>query len=185
MGQDKALLPFRNATLAQHVAQQVSNAAQSVFLVGDPIIYGHLGFETIPDAAPDRGPLSGMEAALGSQHAAEWNLIVACDMPRLQTALFEHLIHLASQAPPQIDCLVPRTNGRLQPLCALYRRRCAQPITRALGQGTRRVVDMVAMLHSSIWDGADAQQFANVNTRPEWNAFLADSADDRRISSLP
>lgn len=185
MGQDKALLPYRNATLAQHVAQQASQATRSIFLVGDSAIYGHLGFKTIPDAAPDRGPLSGIEAALSSQYAAEWNLIIACDMPRLQTGLFKQLIHLASQVSPETDCLVPRTNGRLQPLCALYRRRCAQPITSALGQGIRRVVDMVAMLHSSIWDGADAQQFGNVNTRPEWNAFLADSDDDRRISPLP
>lgn len=173
MGESKAFLPYRGRALAQHIAELLVGVAHPVLLIGDPETYGLLGYETVPDAAPDRGPLSGIEAALGSAHAREWNLILACDMPLVRP---DFLIQLSTQATlvaPEIDCVVPETNGKLQPLCAIYRRRCGPAATAALATGTRRVVDYVTMLQARIWPVQDWHQFRNVNTRPEWNKLLS------------
>ena len=176
MGRAKALLPWGGGlTLAQHVAFELAEAVGSVCLVGDPEAYGALGWPVVPDRVFGRGPLSGIEAALSSEGAAEWNLIVACDMPRADRRLFQQLADKAILEAHHIDCLVPREpQGKLQPLCAMYRLRCRHRISEALAQGTRRVVDAVAMLQASFWDVGERKAFQNVNTPPEWNDYLND-----------
>ena len=176
MGQAKALLPWGGGLkLAQRVALELAEAAGYVCLVGDPEAYGTLGWPVVPDHVSGRGPLSGIEAALASEWAAEWNLIVACDMPHVDRHLFQQLAEKVILVPLNIDCVVPREpQGKLQPLCAMYRRRCRQRISEALAQGTRRVVDAVAMLQASFWDVDDRKAFQNVNTPPEWNQYLND-----------
>ena len=80
--------------------------------------------------------LSGIEAALLSEYASDWNLIIACDMPRISAELFRNL---AAQASNGADCIVPKaTSGKLQPLCALYKKSCGPPVTQALTGGTQQ-----------------------------------------------
>ncbi len=172
MGCDKALLECDGTPLASRVADQLKQVLEQVTLVGSSALHGHLGFPVIPDHAVGRGPLSGIEAALESEFAREWNLIVACDMPSLHAGLFEELRQKALQASPQTDCIVPMTDGKLQPLCAVYRHRCGAVVSGALQGGTRRVVDLVQMLQAEVWHAENAQLFQNVNTRPEWLQFL-------------
>ncbi len=188
MGESKALLPYRGGTLAQHMAELLFDLAHPISFVGDPAIYGHLGYATIADAAPDRGPLSGIESALLSDTAAEWNFILACDIPDIEPAFLRQLGEQTVQAPQKIDCIVPQTTWfrpaapkdaparTLQPLCAVYRRRCGLVATAALAKGTRRVVDFVAMLQADICPVQESLQFRNVNTRPEWDSFLASTS---------
>lgn len=200
MGTNKALLDYHGVPLALYIAEKLKEVTENVSLVGDPVLYGHLGLPVVRDREVGRGPLSGIEAALNSDTAEEWNLIAACDMPSLNAGLFIALQRKAAAAGSEIDCIVPVTGsvtglatsqasgGKLQPLCAAYRRRCGTVVTMALENGTRRVVDVLAMLQAEVWPAEDAQLFQNVNTRPEWIQFLRGSQavqpHDRRISTL-
>ena len=175
MGRDKALLPYSGRTLAQHVAEQVQKVANPVCFVGNAAVYGHFGLPVIPDAVANRGPLSGIEAALLSPFASEWNVIVACDLPRIDAQFLQALANAAFETDAQVDCVVPQTaSGKLEPLYALYRKRCGLVAQQALAHGTRRVVDVVGMLQAEFWPVHDAISFQNVNTEPEWDQFLND-----------
>ncbi|MDQ6676413.1 MAG: molybdenum cofactor guanylyltransferase [Acidobacteriota bacterium] len=181
MGENKALLNYSGCALAQHVAVQVAQAAGSVCLAGNPEIYGALGYSVIADRMVGAGPLGGVEAVLHSGAAREWNLIVACDMPALDSASLAQLCRAVETLRGDTDCLVPQiASGQLQPLCALYRKRCANAATSALRSGLRRMLDWIALLHAEFWPVSAAGQFQNVNTPPDWAQFL----NDRRISPL-
>src|SRR5512142_2916527 len=94
MGQDKALLPWKGSTLIESVAREVFNAAGSVTLIGSPERYGSLGFPVISDKIQGCGPLGGLHAAL-SVTTAEWNILVACDMPAVTSELLKELLAAA------------------------------------------------------------------------------------------
>ena len=67
-----------------------------------------LGYRVIPDLIPDAGPLGGVYTAL-SQSPADWNLMVACDMPEVTVDLLEDLFAAAEGS--HADCVVPATIG--------------------------------------------------------------------------
>jgi molybdopterin-guanine dinucleotide biosynthesis protein A len=166
MGTDKALINHpAGVPLALHVAEQVARVCATVSLVGDPARYGGLGLSVVPDDFADIGPLAGIEAALRATTAA-WNLIVACDMPALEWAIFESLFEAGG------DCALPQyADGRVEPLCAVYHRRCGPTIRAAIGNGVRRVTDGVRSLDRRYVRVLNGASFANLNTPEELQRY--------------
>ncbi len=172
MGADKALLPFRGSTLCEYVAHRVLEAAGSVTLVGSPGRYGSLGFPVLDDRLSGRGPLGGIETALGAT-GAEWNLMVACDMPGVTTPMLGALLEAAEEE-ASCDCLLPLgVDGRVEPLCAVYRRDCLPALRRALETGVHRITDAVSTLRVAYRPAPPAAFLRNLNTPEEWRSFLA------------
>ena len=166
MGSDKALLPYRGTTLAAYVAGQVERAAGSVALVGDPWRYSHLGYPVVRDLTPGAGPLAGICSALRSS-PAEWNLVVACDMPGVTAAFLLGLLEAAAWS--GAGCLAPAgPSGRPEPLCAVYHARCLAPITAALARGVRKVMDGLAATDLRLHPVPEEDLLANCNTPEEW-----------------
>jgi molybdopterin-guanine dinucleotide biosynthesis protein A len=169
MGRDKAVLPHRDATLVERVAREVLAAAGSVTLVGPAERYQALGYSVISDRLAGCGPLAGIEAALRATRA-DWNLVVACDMPAVTAAFLNSLWEAAEHS--GADCLLPVSGpGRPEPLCAVYHRRCLPRIAKALDEGTRKITDALAGLHVVFWPAGNAACFDNVNTPEDWEAY--------------
>lgn len=119
------------------------------------------------DDVTDAGPIAGM--AEGLQVAeSEYALVLACDLPFVESALAEVLFELASVR----DGAVPRLDGRLQPTCAVYR---VEPTLAACRQlledGERRTMALVDRLsvrtveEGALPEDAGPGSFLNVNTR--------------------
>jgi molybdopterin-guanine dinucleotide biosynthesis protein A len=155
-------------------AEAVCEAAGNVTIVGTPEIYRHLPYPAIPDlragAIPGVGPLGGIESAL-AHTSADWNLIVACDMPAI-TAVTLQLILAAAAAHPEAGCVIPESRqGFLEPLCAAYHRRLLPALSAALDAGTRKVTsglpeDAIHRLRMT-----SDPIFQNINTPEEWGAL--------------
>ncbi len=166
MGQDKARLPFHGKTLVEHIAEAVAEAAGSVTLVGAPERYESLHIPRIADTRAGSGPLAGIHTALSASRA-DWNLIVACDMPGITGAFLQSLMAAAESS--GADCLIPTgPTGRLEPLCAAYHLRCLAPIGAALDRGVRKVTEGLAGLRIAEWNVVESRWFSNVNTPEEW-----------------
>lgn len=169
MGQNKALLRLNDRTLLQAVAQSVAEACGGATIIGSPDLYGGLGFETVPDLQPGNGPLGGIEAALALERA-DWNVVVACDMPNLTADLLGRLVAAAQDT--AADCVVAVSpDGRREPLCAVYRRSCLPAVRRALGLGVRRISGVLEELQVVHYQLENEKEVVNLNTPQDWLTF--------------
>jgi molybdopterin-guanine dinucleotide biosynthesis protein A len=186
MGRDKALLEFQGSTLVARIAECVRGVTGNVTLIGPPDRYRDLGYTVIADRATGYGPLGGVYTALVSTRA-EWNLIVACDMPLVTPEFLEALFRDAESGPSTADCVIPELTvepeldqqeldregrlRRLDPLCAVYQRRCATAARRAIDRKVLKMHDFVSTLRLRKHPVADPAPLSNVNTPTEWSSL--------------
>jgi molybdopterin-guanine dinucleotide biosynthesis protein A len=147
MGRDKGLLELGGVPLILHTARLLEPLVSDVTIVGSPSRYATLGLCAIDDDAypqgPDRtgcGPLGGIATALAAT-LSPWNLIVACDLPYLSAEWTDWLLSRALRS--RGEAVVPRTEGGIEPLAAVYRSQCRAPLAAALARGTRKVSDAI------------------------------------------
>ncbi|HSF41552.1 MAG TPA: NTP transferase domain-containing protein [Thermoanaerobaculia bacterium] len=112
MGRDKAGIVLHGETLAGRAAARLAAVCPEV-AVADAGRGSLPGRPSLPDG-PGEGPAAGI---LGAARAFPGRplLVLACDLPGVPVALLAELA--ASQG---FDGAVPRWNGRVEPLCALY-----------------------------------------------------------------
>lgn len=142
MGGAKALLEFEGTPLASRIAEHVRSAAGSATLVGDPQFYGALRWPVIADQIAGRGPISGLHAAL-TYTVADWNLIVACDLPFVTADFLSFLIERAAGTQAVVPVAV---NGSFEPLVAVYHRECLAAVDQSLQSRQYSLQKLVAGL---------------------------------------
>jgi molybdenum cofactor guanylyltransferase len=166
MGRDKALLPYADTVLVRQVAGIVKQATDLVTLIGPPEDYAELGYPVIPDLRPGLGPLAGIEAALANTRT-EWNLVVACDMPRITQELLTAAIRRTVDT--RADCIVPLSaGGRQEPLCAMWRQGCLGAVRESLNQSRNAIKDLLKGLDVEFWQPSGDGWSENLNTPEDW-----------------
>lgn len=122
-GSDKAAFEIDGVACATRVARQLAAIVEDVMLVGGTPPADAPG-RRVPDGPGDRCAMRGWLAALEAARAPQL-LVVATDLPFVTRALLLALI-----AQPTASAVVPRPDGRPQPLCALYDVAAVLPIVR-------------------------------------------------------
>ena len=168
MGRDKALLPYHGTSLIEHIASAVREATGNVTIIGGYRPFFASKTPVFDDKMPGFGPIGGLFTAL-SVSGAEWNLVVACDMPGISSEPLRILLKQAGVS--SHDCIAAASaGGALEPLCAVYHRRCLPTVARAIRDKRLKMMDLLAEL------SVDAQPLppvalANANTPAEWAEF--------------
>lgn len=166
MGRDKALLPWGESTVAEHLARLLQPLVGTVTLIGQPQRYRRLPVPCIADLRPGMGPLGGIETALASTEAALC-LVLACDIPAIPGEWLAALCREAERSGALFTGIRDATGSR-HPLCAVYRRASLTMVRDALDRGERRVLKVVDRL-DPVWIDTTGV-LANVNTSEEWQA---------------
>jgi molybdopterin-guanine dinucleotide biosynthesis protein A len=136
MGADKAFVEFDGRTLLGRALDLARSVTPNVCIVGAEEKFGRFA-PVVEDVFRDRGPLGGIHAALRSS-ATDLNLMLAVDMPFVSLAFLQYLIGEAGLA-TGATVVVPSSDGRRQPLCAVYRRNFADAAERALLAGRNKI----------------------------------------------
>jgi molybdopterin-guanine dinucleotide biosynthesis protein A len=168
-GADKAALLVGGARIIDRQLAALSAVADDIRIVAnDPSRYAGLRIPVIADAIAGAGALGGLYSAL-LDAACDRVLILACDLPFVTAALLERLV-AESRGPREFDAVVPRSARGLQPLCALYDKRCAAAARARIDRGELKVAALLADLRvrelgpEVLAPYDDGALFENVNT---------------------
>lgn len=177
MGSDKSQLVFGNRTGVERIAAALGPPTARVRLVGSGVHAESAGLERVPDTHERWGALGGIHAALIAC-AAEWAVIVACDLPLVSTELFARLWALTRpDAQAGIDATVPiQTDLRPQPLCAIYRREsCVKAAGELIAEGEHKPRALTAKVSTRWVEFREIEDlpgsehfFLNVNTPADY-----------------
>jgi molybdopterin-guanine dinucleotide biosynthesis protein A len=176
MGTSKAWLEFDGLPLLTRVVQRLREIFSEIVVVGateqslpDP------GVPVVRDRVAQRGPLGGLEVALASV-AAPAVFAVSCDTPFLQPALARRMVDLAHG----FEAAVPRWEGRLNPLLAVYGTGLLPRVSRLLAEGRLRPAYLLEESRTRIVEEAEIRpadpaglSFVNMNHPAEYRTALA------------
>jgi len=180
MGNNKALLLHRGGRLIEEIYRKMSELFEEVIVVtNEPQLYQFLPCRKVPDLYPVKGVLTGIHGAL-SQCSEPAIFTVACDMPQLNTDLIRHL---AEQYQGE-DVIIPRSEGGLEPLHAIYGKSCIPALEELLGKGEKRGLSLLPLLQVrevqasevALFDREFAS-FVNINTPEEYYKFRSSARE--------
>jgi molybdenum cofactor guanylyltransferase len=135
MGVDKAFLPVAGMPMIEHVLRALRKSVERIIIVtNSPGAYASYDAVVITDACDKRGPLTGIYSGL-LHSRDEFNVVVACDMPFLNSRLLSYMTGLAGE----YDAVLPKIGDFIEPLHAVYRRGLLQVIEDHIKRDQRKI----------------------------------------------
>ena len=130
-GKNKAFQRINGNRIIDHLYRLFCNMFEEVILVtNDPDQYTAFDCMIVTDIFQTRSSLTGLHAGLF--YASLPNaFFTACDTPFLKPDVIDILLQ---ELDPDTDIVIPETAEGLEPLCAIYSKRCLQPIERRLSR---------------------------------------------------
>ncbi|HEY2525387.1 MAG TPA: molybdenum cofactor guanylyltransferase [Candidatus Binataceae bacterium] len=179
-GRPKATLLFDGVTLIERIAAELGRAFDDIVIVAAPAaeaieLPALGGARIVRDDRAFEGPAGALARGL---RAARHNLAFACscDLPMLRAETAASLLSLIGE---HDDAVIPEVGGRLQPLHAVYRRRCAGALDAMLARGERRLGAVAKAANCRIVAEAeyrhadpDALSCFNINTPADYARAL-------------
>ncbi|MEO0477854.1 MAG: molybdenum cofactor guanylyltransferase [Planctomycetota bacterium] len=142
MGQPKATVDLEGRTLLGRSIDCVSGLAREV------VVCARDSAQELPplrdqrvvfDRSPGGGPLQAIATGLSALATVDRAIVLACDVPFVTTAALEALL---DRLDSQSDGVVPKFDGRAQPLCAVYRTSLLEPLEALLEAGEQRAMSL-------------------------------------------
>lgn len=181
MGTDKALLPCGNRNLLELALDKAKAVSPKPIIVGPGERYSRYA-DVIEDQFSGCGPLGGIHAALCATQT-DLNLVLSVDMPFMSAAFLRWLVQVAESG-KQL-AVVPDAQGKLQPLCAAYRRPARCMIEQTLKMGDYKIGHIFPLLPTRYISegelraaGFSPDIFRNVNTPAEYRAVTGTLVED-------
>jgi len=170
LGQDKAFIPVGGIRLLDYVYGKCQKLFSEIIIVtNQPHQFDEYQTPIVVDELPGAGSLGGLYTGL--MRATNYHTFcVACDMPFLKPELMTYLIEQRFN----YDVVIPRTKEGLEPLHALYSKRCIEPIKKRLAIGDFRITSFLPEVRVRYCDEKEIKRidpslvsFINVNTKKD------------------
>jgi molybdopterin-guanine dinucleotide biosynthesis protein A len=124
-GQCKAFLSVGGVRIIDRLYRIFSALFKDIILVtNEPQKFLDWDVRIVADIFPIRSSKTGIHSGL-FYTLTPFAFFAACDTPFLKKELVQNII---SKIEPGIDVVVPETQAGFEPLCAVYSKKCLQPI---------------------------------------------------------
>ena len=167
-GTEKALLQVGGVQILDRIFDIYSELFEEIILVTNtPEKFLEWDCLIVSDLFQIRSSLTGIHAGLFYM-ANPFAFISACDTPFLKKEMVETVI---GKIEPQIDIVIPETAAGLEPLCAVYSKRCLNSAQHHLEQKKLKVIkafrkSRIKTISEKVLReiDPDLQSFFNINT---------------------
>jgi|GEM_PF-2617094 len=173
-GTDKGLYQYQGQALIKYPLTLLSETTSLVSIVAkDDKEFQWLGYPVIKDMVDQQTPLVGILSGLLNS-TTDWNYFQACDMPFMQSGIFNVLIERIEEISenPDIQAFIPLTDIGLQPLAAFYRKNSIDALREAI-HNNLSVKDWVDTLRVETINFGNAMSFKSVNQVEDLHAVPA------------
>ena len=184
LGRNKAIEKIGDQSLIERVVGKLSQVtSETVVVVAEESKAADLNLppwvRTAADLYPGTGSLGGIFTGL-SAAKGNYGVVVACDMPFLNVDLIRFMLDIVSD----YDAVVPRLQGRPEPLHAVYSKSCVGPIERCLQADQLKIAIFFEQINVAYLEEDDIEafdpshlSFFNVNTQEDLDKALALEAE--------
>ena len=173
MGQDKALLTRGGKSQLENLVDLLTPAVDRVFVSTRP---DHADeperrkFAQIIDRYTEMGPVAGVLSAMEEHPDADW-LVVACDLPNVDTTTIRYLIeHRSSDAP--FTAYRSTHDDLPEPLCAIYRAGSDAIVRQFVEEGIHCPRKMLIRSDTELLVQSNPRSLDNVNTPDDLHASV-------------
>lgn len=183
MGLDKPSIVVDGRQMIMYVVDALREAFSDILIVAKNADDFHVpGVRTIGDCIEGNGPLVGIYSAL-SVCKTPYCFVIACDMPCADSNLIRWMVTGCDG----YDIFIPRLGSYLEPLFALYSRKCMAPIRDSLAKGDYRVRSVFSKVNIGYADETDIRaidpelrSFVNINTKEDLCKFMCNLQNSLR-----
>ena len=165
MGSDKGLVNFKGEPMILHIIRVLDKLNMPSSIISTNKEYMKFGKPVHKDVIPDKGPLGGLFTALEFSNSP-MILLLACDMPSINSEALNRLIELATSGK-----IVVSTDGEnISPLFACYPTSLKQTVKKAILRDDLKMLDFVLNQSYTLLDLAvegNTQVLQNLNTKKE------------------
>ena len=167
-GMDKALINVGGKCILDRIYEIFNSIFDEIILVAnDPLKYLEWNLHVVSDIFPFRSSLTGIHTGLFFMNNF-YSFVTACDTPFLKKELVETIIDNIESG---VDVVVPESPKGMEPLCAVYSKRCLKPVEKNLLQKELKIKEFfkkvrVKKLQQEILREKDPDliSFFNINT---------------------
>ncbi|GAB5417698.1 MAG: molybdenum cofactor guanylyltransferase [Crocinitomicaceae bacterium] len=168
MGEDKALLQIDGKPMIQHVSDVLRELCDEVIIASSNEKHAQYGDLMVKDSAKDIGPLAGIQAGLLAAKN-ERSFVLSCDTPFVTKEILEALAeHFEGE-----QITLPSSQGRLQPLIAIYGKEVLTTIASNLERNEHSLMQLQKICSAKVihFDESESKAFENINTPSEWKQW--------------
>jgi molybdenum cofactor guanylyltransferase len=139
-GRNKAFLPIGGMPVIERVHDAFSGLFDEIILItNDPCAYLKYDYAIASDIFPLRCSLAGIHAGLF--YAKNPHVFFSpCDTPFIKKEMIQSII---SRIDSKADAVIPETSQGMEPLCAVYSKRCLHVVEERLRQKKLKIFDVV------------------------------------------
>ncbi len=167
-GLPKAFITVGGETILKRIYNVFCKLFDEIILVtNEPLLYLDWDVQIVTDLFPIRSSLTGIHTGLFYANRP-YVFFTACDTPFLKRELVETVIQAMR---PGFDVAMPATADGLEPLCAVYSKRCLEAAARNIKRNKLKIQRVfrksrILTIPETVLRGRDAHldSFFNVNT---------------------
>lgn len=177
MGEDKALLTYEGKFFVEKIAEELDFFEEKMIARGNnPELRNFVKkdlWEVVTDEYENHGPLGGLHAAL-KKCQSDAMFVVTCDMPLISKQLVKKNCDIFEQENKNDAGVVVTGDGKIHPLCGIYRKELHIYMEKNLLQNNNRMISILKEGNVKYieLDDLESKYLKNINTRLEYENLI-------------